>query len=117
MGVLNIDDLKAGMVLAEDVTNKHGDVLLVKGSEVSEKHIMVLKAWGVTDVNVEGVDRAQVEREETQGLSPEAVASVDEELKELFPDFGDDPLMQEIYRVVKKFKMRDIITQKSEAGS
>ncbi len=117
MGVLNVDDLKGGMVLTGDVTNKHGNVLLGKGSELSEKHITILKAWGVTEVDVEGVDQAQVEREEAEGLSSEAVASVEEELKELFPDLGDSALMQEIYRVVKKLKMKDIMTQNSEAGS
>jgi hypothetical protein len=115
--VLNINDLKPGMVLADDVTNKHGNVLLGKGNQLSEKHIGVLKAWGVTEVNVEGADREQVDREEAEGLSSEAVASVEEKLKELFPDLGDNHLMQEIYRVVKKFKMKDMMAEKSEAGS
>jgi hypothetical protein len=111
MGLLNTHDLKAGMVLAQDVTNQHGNVLLGKGSELSEKHIGVLRAWGVTEVDVEGVDREQVEREEVQGLPPEAVESIEEELQGLFPDFGNDPLMQEIYRVVKKFKMKEMMIQ------
>ncbi len=117
MGVLNINDLKPGMVLADDVTNKHDNVLLGKGNQLNEKHIGVLKAWGVTEVNVEGVDREQVDREEAEGLPPEAVASVEQELKGSFPDFEDNPLMQEIYRVVKKLKMKDMMAQKSEAGS
>jgi hypothetical protein len=111
MGLLNTHDLKAGMVIAQDVTNQHGNVLLGKGSELSEKHIGILKAWGVTEIDVEGVDRAQVELEEVQGLPTEVVASIEEELQKLFPDFGDDPLMQEIYRVVKKFKMKETMTQ------
>ena len=104
------------MVVAQNVTNKHGNTLLAKGSELSEKHITVLKAWGMTEVDVEGVDRAQVEREKIEGLPAEAVASIKKELKELFPDFGDDPLMQEIYRVVKKFKMKEMMPQTSEPG-
>ncbi len=116
MGVLNIDDLKAGMVLGEDVTNKHDKVLLGKGNALAERHIGILKAWGVTEVDVEGVDRAQVDREETAALSPEAVASLEEGLKELFPDFGDHALMQEIYRVVRKFRMKAMSEQTSQGG-
>jgi hypothetical protein len=116
MGLLNVNDLKPGMVLAEHVTNKHGNMLVGKGNQLSEKHIGVLKAWGVTEVNVDRVDRVQVEREEIEALAADVVASIEGELKELFPDFGDDPIMQEIYRVVKKFKIRDMSTQKTEPG-
>ncbi|NVM22914.1 MAG: hypothetical protein HWN68_14180 [Desulfobacterales bacterium] len=111
MGTLNIDELKADMIAASDVANKHGNVLLAKGAMLTEKRIMVLKAWGVTEVDVEGVDRDQVERQETEAVPGDVAASIEEEIKQWFPDFGDNPVMKEIYRVVRKFKLRKAALQ------
>jgi hypothetical protein len=47
MGVLHINDLKDGMVLAENVKNRHGDVLLTEGRPLTAKDILTLKTWGM----------------------------------------------------------------------
>jgi hypothetical protein len=117
MGVLSVSDLKDGMVLAREVKNKHGNILLKKGDMLSEKHIMLLKSWGVTEADIEGVDRDQVEKKEMDGLSPDLIASVEGELKGLFPDFGDNPLMEELYRVTKKFKMKKVVEKNSGSSN
>ncbi len=109
MGVLSINDLKDGMALASEVKNKHGNILLKKGDMLSEKHILLLKSWGITEADIEGVDRGQVEKREMEELSPELIASVEGELKDLFSDFGDNPLMEELYRVTKKFKLKKAV--------
>ena len=109
MGVLNIDDLKGGMVLADDLLNKHGNILIKKGNTLSEQNIMLLKAWGITEVDVEGVDQKQVDQEETQTLSAEIIDSIEKELKMFFPYIGGDVVMEEIYRIVKKFRLKQAI--------
>ena len=109
MGVLSVDELKADMLVAQDVLNKHGKLMLGKGSKLTKKNIMLFKAWGVIEVDVKGVDQAQVDQEEIKTLSDENIASIEEELKELFPNLQDNPLMNEIARIVKKFKIRDMI--------
>ena len=111
MGVLGVSDLKDGMVLASEVKNKHGNVLLKKGDALKEKHIMLLKSWGITGADIEGVDREQVEKSEIEELSSDLMTSIEEGLKSLFPAFGNNPLMKEIYRVVKKFKMKQAMEQ------
>jgi len=73
---------------------------------LAEKHIMLLKSWGINEANIEGVDREQVEKKEVEELSPDLIASIEKELKGLFPDFGENPLMEELYRVTKKFKLK-----------
>jgi len=109
MGVLNIDDLKGGMVLADDIFNKHGNILMKKGNTLSEQNIMPLKAWGVTEVNVEGVDQKQVDQEETQTLPAEVIDSIENELRLFFPHIEGDLIMEEIYRVIKKFRLKQAI--------
>ena len=106
MGVLNIDDLRCGMVLAENILNKHGNILIKKGNIFSEQNIMVLKAWGITEISVEGFDQEQLEQQETQTLPPEVIFSVEKELGEFFPDIKGNQVMEEIYRVVKKFWLK-----------
>jgi len=101
MGILNIDDLKVGMVLAEDLLNKHGNILIKKGNTLSEQNIMPLKAWGVTDVNVQGVDQ-----EEIQNMPAEVIDYIENDLRLVFPHIGGDPIMEEIYRVIKKFRLK-----------
>jgi len=111
MGVLSVNDLKDGMVLASEVKNKHGNILLKKGDALKEKQITLLKSWGITGADIEGVDREEVEKREMEELSPEIIASVERELKDLFSEFGDNSLMEELYRVTKKFKLRKAVEE------
>lgn len=107
MGLILVSDLKKGMVLACEVSNKHGNTLLEKGDTLSEKHIMLLKSWGITEADIEGFDRDQVEERERETLSMAVAESIEEDLKNLFPDFGDNPLMSELRRIVRKFKIKN----------
>ena len=116
MGVLSVNDLKDGMVLASEVKNKHGNILLKKGNMLSEKHIMLLKSWGITKADIVSVDKEQVEKRKIEELSSDLMISIEEGLKGLFPDDGDNPLMQEIYRIVKKFRMKQAMEQTGGNG-
>lgn len=117
MGLIHVKDLKKGMVLACEVSNKHGNTLLEKGNTISEKHIMLLKSWGITEADVEGFDRDQVEEKERETLSTAVVESIEGDLKNLFPDFGDNPLMNELLRIVRKFNIKQRMNQSSECNN
>lgn len=45
-----------GMVLAEAILNKQGQILLPGGSLLKERHILMLKTWGITGVVIQGGD-------------------------------------------------------------
>ena len=106
MGILNINDLKEGMTLAADVKNKHGNIMIKQGMTLTEKHIMLLKAWGITDADVEGADRDRLHQEEMRTVSPEVIAAIENELKAIFPPVDGNELMSEIYRIARKLKIR-----------
>jgi hypothetical protein len=47
------ETLEPGMILAEPVLNRLGQILLNKGSQLSPRHITVLKTWGIPAVLIE----------------------------------------------------------------
>ncbi len=106
MGILNINDLKEGMVLAGDVKNKHGNIMIKKGMTLSERHIMLLKAWGIPDANVEGLEREQLHEEEMKTVSPEVIEAIEQQLRDLFPPLEGNEVMAEVYRIAMKLKIK-----------
>lgn len=114
MGMLNINDLKAGMVLAQSAKNRHGTVILGEGHVLTEKHINSFKTWGITGVDIKDIDGDQVIKQEMEALSNDIVESIERELDELFPSpatRGANPVMEEIYKIVKKISLRQAANQ------
>jgi hypothetical protein len=109
MGILNINDLKEGMTLAADVKNKHGNIMIRQGMTLSEKHIMLLKAWGISDADVDGFDRDQLNEEEMKTVSPEVIEVIENELRAFFPPLEGNEIMSEIYRITKKLKIKQVM--------
>lgn len=46
------------MVLASDVTDRRGRLLIPQGRALDQKHLQALKMWGITRVEVEGDEPA-----------------------------------------------------------
>jgi hypothetical protein len=111
MGILNINDLKTGMVLAQPTKNRHGAVILGKGSALTEKHINSFKTWGITGVDIKDIDGDQLIKQEMEALSNDIVESIEKKLDELFPPFEANPVMEEIYKIVKKINLRQAANQ------
>lgn len=106
MGIVNINDVEEGMVLLSEVSNKHGNVLLKPGDKLAQKTIMLLKSWGVTEVDIEGHDGDAVEGKEKDALSSDIMAAIEREVKEQFFDFTDNPFMERLCGIVKKSKVK-----------
>ena len=54
MGVIPTSKLESGMVLAGEVRDVNGRLLLAKGEKIQPSHIRVFKMWGVSEVNIVG---------------------------------------------------------------
>ena len=111
MGMLNINDLKAGMVLAQSAVNRHGIVILAEDNILTEKHINYFKTWGISEVDIKDIDCDQVIKQEMETLSNDVVESIERELDELFPPFEDNPVMEKIYKIVKKVSLKRAANQ------
>ena len=121
MGFVNASELKPGMVVLSEVSNKHGNVLLKKGDSLTEKNIVLLKSWGITEIDIASIDSQQPGAEDNAVLSPEILESIEEEVRGMFPEFQDNPLMEKLYGIVKKNKINAAIERNlrpnNEAGT
>ena len=77
MGQISVEDVQPGMVLASDVCAAHDRLLLAAGSEISERHLRIFRAWGVATVDVEGVTRDDIAAKAAAGLDPGARVAVE----------------------------------------
>lgn len=55
MPCMNLNDLRAGMIVGEEVYNNRGQLLIPIGKPIEEKHIRALKIWGIPSVRIEHV--------------------------------------------------------------
>ena len=114
MGILNLTDLKPGMVLEEDVITSKGTKLLPKGTELSERHLQIMSTWGVIEASVQGVTREDIAQERISDVSREDQERVQAEVDAMFAGHENDELMSEIARVVMKIKVEHL--QKAKTG-
>jgi hypothetical protein len=84
MGRLNLDEIQDGMVLAADVLDRNGRVLLKVGTQISNKHLMILRQWGVTDADIQGMSREEVNAKAVEGLDKDLLAAVETKYREVF---------------------------------
>lgn len=86
MAQIAVDQVQAGMVLAAEVQDRRGRLLIPSGRELDSKHVQALKMWGITRVEIQGDDPAA---EGAQLVSPEmleaARAILDDRLRNLDP--------------------------------
>jgi hypothetical protein len=53
---VKIEEIKEGMVLAEDIKNRQGYLMLAKGVELGERHKKIFTTWSIPGVLVEGLE-------------------------------------------------------------
>jgi len=97
MPIIKTQQLKPGMVLVKEVTSHTGQTLLPKGIQLAEKHILNLKAWGITEVVIQGEGESVPEHE---NIDPAKLAKVKKEAKSLFRHSNQDqPAIAELMRL------------------
>jgi len=84
MGTISLQNLKPGMVLAADIVENHGQVLLTAGSTINEKHINIFKTWGIPEADIEGIDEEEITISEALELDPELLKAAQHRADELF---------------------------------
>lgn len=108
MGLLNIDNLEVGMVLASDVKDRNGRMLLGAGAELTQKHMTVFRTWGVIDVDIAGIDYVQEESSVPAEMDPAEVAAAEEEIRPRFFYSGTDhPALKELLTLAAVRKVQN----------
>ncbi|MCU0590655.1 MAG: hypothetical protein MUC57_04190 [Desulfobacterales bacterium] len=100
MPILNLEDVKPGMTLAQAVRNHQDQLLLDGGRRITEKSIRVFKSWGIRRVAVNGGPAG--DGAEDGGRVPGLPPDIDAELRERFSDVATDPLMTAILQAAAR---------------
>ena len=59
MHAVKTDKLKPGQILAKEVRDINGRLLLATGNEIRPNHIRIFKIWGISEVNVAGAAKGK----------------------------------------------------------
>ena len=98
MGTIHINRLEPGMVLADEVRDLNGRLLLGKGKTVQPKHFRRFKTWGVTQVNICGDNEGKIVS--TPGFDPEMYEKIKESTRRrLRYNDLEHPAIKEIFRL------------------
>lgn len=94
MPIVNLYDVKPGMILAEAVRNHQDQLLLEAGRRITEKSIRIFKSWGIRRLAVKSGPAVNGSNEmaDEPGLPPD----IDAGLRERFADLAAEPLMNAI---------------------
>lgn len=87
MSFVNVNHLKEGMVLAEDLYAPKNRFLLAKDTTIAAKHITTMKSWGVKEANIVGISQAEAAAAAEISLDPRIIASSKDYVDRLFPAF------------------------------
>jgi len=104
------EKLEPGMIVARDVKNIDGTLLVPAGCTLSERQIDILQAWGVSEVEVEASQELTKSHDPLAQLPPETLAKMTEDLRNRFwkPDeFG--PVPAEIFKLMLLRKVRNFL--------
>ena len=101
MAITSTDLLVEGMVLEAPVKNMQGQVLFGIGHILKEKHIEMIQAWGITEVEVKVAEDSESEKKYR-----EAVAREEVKLQPVFKRCDlTNPVVKEILRNVAELKV------------
>ena len=101
MGIINLENIEAGMILRSDIKAKNGMILLRAGNEITQRHLKILRMWGVTEADIEGEDREEILSKAAAQIDPLLLQEAEAKAHRLFRH-GDreHPFMKELLRLV-----------------
>jgi hypothetical protein len=100
MGLISVNDLRPGMVLAGDVRDRNNRVLLAAGQEISDKHLKIFKMWGVTDADVRGAVQEDMVVQDMAEVDPAVYQDAEQVTRDVFQNANvEHPGMKELARL------------------
>lgn len=86
--IISIDEIKNGMVLAEDIRNKYGQLLISAETVLNEKHVRLLKTWGITVISIidNGKEKVMITEEEKEQEKKELLKEIGWEVDNQFEE-------------------------------
>ena len=105
MVAVQTEKLKPGQVLAEEVRDINGRLLLAKGSAIQPNHIRVFRIWGIAEVRI--AEECPSPEKLDPRLDPEMVEQAAENMKFLcrYLDL-EHPASKEIFKLSVEYRCR-----------
>jgi hypothetical protein len=113
MPKIKLASVREGMVVTADVKNMDHMLLISAGCALTEKHINVLHAWGIGEVQIESGTAVNDSDDILQEISAEVLEHTRQELTGIFWDPIDKSAVQaEAFDLVLHRKARQLTGQK-----
>jgi HD-like signal output (HDOD) protein len=110
MNAVQTDKLKPGQIIAEEVRDINGRLLLAKGNAIQPNHIRIFKIWGISEVNVAG-DESHKDRIDSE-LGSELVEQAQENMMVLCRHVDlEHPAIKEIFKLAVQFRCRNDLVE------
>ena len=85
MSRIKVNQISAGQTLQKDAISPKGRLLLTAGTKLEEKHLVILRTWGVVEVDIDGHESADEEPSDNfTHLSANTLAEISEKLSNQF---------------------------------
>lgn len=108
VGKIAIENIETGMVLASDVRDRSGRMLLVAGAELTQKHLVIFRTWGVLEADVAG-QGSQAAAQLPADVDPLQLAAAEEALEPLFRHSNrSHPAIIELMRLAALRKVQHV---------
>jgi hypothetical protein len=98
-----IENIHDGLILARDICGPNDNVLLGKGTTLTQSLGRRLKNWGVSFVWIEGEEEKKVESVRDESIAPDDILK---HLEEKFSLVKENPLMRELFDAVRDFRTK-----------
>jgi len=99
MGIINMEYIQEGMILAADIKERSGRVLLAKDSAITEKHLRVFRMWGITEADIKGIETDELAANMAAQLDQHLLREIEVQTRERFCHVDmDHPFIKELFR-------------------
>jgi len=100
MGVISISELEPDMVIADDLRDRSGRLLMSKGTVLTPKYINICKMWGVIEADIEGLSGEDTKSNTKKQFDAAEIAAAEEVVRNRFlHNDMDHPVIRELFRL------------------
>ncbi|MDD2736134.1 MAG: hypothetical protein PHF56_19560 [Desulfuromonadaceae bacterium] len=109
MGTVAIENIETGMVLASDVRDRSGRMLLGAGAELTQKHLVIFRTWGILEADIEGQGSNDAAGQIPADVDPLELAAAEQALAPLFRHTNlNHPVIIELLRLAALRKVQHV---------
>ncbi len=115
MGVVKISHLKPDMVVRSDVKDRNGRLLVIAGTRLTEKHIRIIRIWGVVEAEIRGAVETHTAPLSDDRIDPVIITAAEEAVRGYFRynDMGNS-VISELFRIGVRYRASHMAQTKPE---